>query len=277
VSKEVSTLAPWFGSNRTNAAEPGKLFGKLDWCGVPFAGGMSELLYINARGLLVNDLHRDIINLANAVSYGAGRKWIAEQASAMPFHPDVLTSAQKWCKENPLPPDNPAIDASRALWYFVCVWMGRSAQSGTDDEFSGKLSARFTASGGGSNVRYRSAIKALENFGRVLKDAEFSTLDFREFLGKCHDRPKHGIYVDAPWPDDGAGYKHKFTEADQRELANMLRHFEYTRVVVRFGDHPLIHELYPDDLWTWHFVTGRTQGNNDKAEVLLTNWEPAKG
>lgn len=268
MSKEVSTLVPWFGSNRTNAAEVGKLFGKLDWCGVPFAGGMSELLHINARGLLVNDLHRDVINLANVIANPEGRAWLVNEADNMPFHPDCLKSAQEFCKTES---KFIAPDCERALWYFVSCWMGRSAQSGTDDEFSGNCSARFTASGGGSNVRYRSAIKALEEFGKVLREAEFSTLDFRAFLAKCHDRPKHGIYVDAPWPDDGESYKHKFTEQDQRELASGLKHFEYTRVVVRFGDHPLIRELYAD--WNWHFITGRTQGNNAKAEVLLTNWE----
>ncbi len=271
MTKEVSTLVPWFGSNRTNAAEPGKLFGKLDWCGVPFAGGMSELLYIQARGLLVNDLHRDVINLARVVANDNLRDWLIEKADSMPFHPDVLMKAQQQCNVIPAPFTD--AQPERALAYFVACWMGMSARSGTDKEFGGNISSRFTASGGGSNVRYRSAIKALEEFGKVLREAEFSTLDFRDFLAKCHDRPGHGIYVDSPWPDDGASYLHKFTEQDQRDLANMLKSFEYTHVVVRFGDHPLIHELYDNNDWHWRFITGRTQSNNDKAEVLLTNWE----
>ena len=191
------------------------------------------------------------------------------EAEAVPFHPDVLKTAQAFIKAGNggfiIP------DCERALWYFVCVWMGRSAQAGTDDEFKGNLSARFTASGGGSNVRYRSAIESLEAWGQTLKRCEFSTLDWAAFLARCHDRPKHGIYVDAPWPDDGGGYKHKFTERDHRCLEAGLRGFEYAKVVVRFGEHPLIRELYSDDHWTWKPMTSRTQGNNAKSEFLICN------
>jgi DNA adenine methylase len=42
-------------------------------------------------------------------------------------------------------------------------------------------------------------------------------------------------------------------------------------VVVRFGDHPLIRELYPESHWTWVRQTSRAQSNDDVREVLLLN------
>lgn len=249
--------------------EVGKAMSGCEWVGIPFAGGMSEVPHITARALLVNDLHRDIINLANVVAHGDGNAWLRDAAQQMPFHPDVLKQAQDYCNGNPI--ELNGCDPLRALWYFVAVWMGRSANAGTDGELTGNLAMRFTASGGGSNVRYRSAIESLEAWGKTLKRCEFSCLDFREFLAKCHDRPKYGIYVDAPWPDDGDGYKHKFTPEQHLLLATRLEEFTKTRVVVRFGDHPMIRDLYRESHWDWKPLTSRTQANEDKSEFLILN------
>lgn len=79
-----------------------------------------------------------------------------------------------------------------------------------------------------------------------MRRCEFVRMDAFEFLEKCKDTRETGIYVDAPWPDDGDRYKHKFSEGDQRRLAAKLARFERARVVIRFGDHPLIRELYPE-------------------------------
>ena len=263
---KTTALAPWFGSSRMIASEIGKEFKGCEWVGIPFAGGMSEVPHIEARGLLVNDLHRDVINLAAVVANPLTRAGLIQELDNKIFHPDVLQESQDVCR-------NPDFSSpySRALHYFTAVWMGRSGQAGTDDEFSGNLAMRFTSSGGGSNTRYRSAIESLEAWGKTLKRCEFSCLDWRVFLAKCQDRPKHGLYVDAPWPTDGDGYKHKFTEADQRDLAKALLRFECAKVVVRFGEHELVKELYPESDWAWKRLTSRTQGNNAKSEFLICN------
>lgn len=266
---KTTALAPWFGSNRMLAPVVGKQIGKVDWCGVLFSGGMAEVPHIQARALLVNDLHRDIINLAKVVADDSRRKWLVKEADANPFHPDVLESAQSVLKQ--FSPDDTNL---RALCYFVAVWMGRSATAGTDGEFDGNLAVRFTASGGGSNVRYRSAIDSLEAWGATLRRCEFTVLDFRVFLKKCHDRKGHALYSDAPFPGAGDDYRHKFTEADHRDLARLLSEYRDTRVVVRYYDHPLVRELYPESRWTWVRLKGRDQANNaEKAEVLIINGE----
>lgn len=264
----TKALAPWYGSNRMLAPIVGDEIGKCDWAGVVFSGGMAEVPHIRAREILVNDLHRDIINLAWHVRSDENRARLIQDASIRGFHPDELAAAQEICKQ----PWDGKLSAERALAYFVAVWMGRSTAAGTDKEFEGNISARFTASGGGSNVRYRSAIASLEAWGQVLARCEFSVLDFREFLKKCHDRKGHAIYSDAPFPGAGDGYRHKFTPQDHRDLAAALSGFKETRVVARFYDHPLIRELYPESRWTWRHLKGRDQANNDqKREVLLIN------
>jgi DNA adenine methylase len=263
---KITALAPWFGSNRMLGEHVGAELRGCEWVGIPFSGGMAEVPHITARGLLVNDLHRDIINLARCTRDDESRQWLKEQADARVFHPDELAAAQEACKSGS------RFDRQRALDYFVAVWMGRSGKAGTDEEFKGNLSARFTASGGGSAKRYRSAVESLEAWGHTLKRCEFSTLDFREFLGECHDRPKHGIYCDPPFPGAGEAYRHKFSERDHRDLAKLLNKFQRARVVVRYYADPLVAELYPRDRWTWRELRGRDQANNaGKPEVLLIN------
>ena len=45
--------------------------------------------------------------------------------------------------------------------------------------------------------------------------------------------------------------------------------FRHTRLVVRYGIHPLIEELYPRHTWEWRELTGRNQANSKKPEVLI--------
>jgi DNA adenine methylase len=268
---KVTALAPWAGSNRMLAPIVGNELGKLNWCGVVFAGGMSEVPHIQSREILVNDLHRDIINLARVVAMPEGKEFIKREADKCTFHPDDLARSQGLCR-NPIWDDKEGPDVLRALWYFVAVWMGRSAMAGTDGEFDGNISARFTASGGGSNVRFRSAIESLDAWHQTLRRCEFTVRDFRKFLDSCHDRDGHGIYSDAPFPVAGGMYIHKFTDADQCALAESLGRFKKARVVIRFYDHPLIRKLYPEPRWTWRRLKGRDQANNpEKEEVLIIN------
>lgn len=65
---------------------------------------------------------------------------------------------------------------------------------------------------------------------------------------------------------------HIRTAAEQQaRLAEALAKFARTRVVVRYGDHPLIRDLYPEPRWTWLEQRGRNQRNGEIAEVLIVN------
>ena len=265
---KTTAVASWFGSNRRLAAEVGKELRGCKWVGVPFAGGMSELACIKATTIVVGDLHRHVINLAKCIQSDELRPILVQRLSDQPFHDDVLAEAQALCRKIE-PHEIPSLDL--AVAYFTACWMNRSGKAGIDDEFNGRIAVRWNAHGGDSNKRYRSSILSLSAWGEIMQRCNFYVGNAFEFLEKTQDEPDHGFYVDAPWPDDGDRYKHGFTRADQRRLATKLATFSKARVVVRYGDHPLIRELYPELRWRWRRLTGRTQANNAKAEVLIIN------
>ena len=266
---KIKAIAPWFGSNRMLASRFCRELDGCNWVGVPFAGGMSELAYIHARTIVVNDIHRHVINLARVVAEPELRTPMLRELSRKPFHPDELDAAQERCKAC-TPGDAPDIEA--ATDYFVCVWMGRSHIAGGNDEFHGRTSTRWNASGGDSVVRYRSAIKGMVAWSRIMRRCTFRTDEaIEEFLPRCEDTVGHGLYCDPPFPGPGARYKHTLTIEQHESLADVLSRFKSTRVVCRFYDHPLVRRLYPSGVWQWHSLTGRTQANTVGAEVLLIN------
>lgn len=274
---KTTALAPWKGSNRMLAHEVGAELSGCEWVGIVFAGGMSEVPHIKARTLLVNDIHRHVMNLACVVSDEERASILADNAIRLPFHPDVLAEAQRYCREMERGgftfEDARAtqLDERWALNYFITCWMGRSAIAGSTREFKGGLPVRWEPGGGDSNVRYRSAVESLAAWSATMKRCNFTTLDFREFLAKCKDEPNHGIYSDSPFPDAGDDYKHPFAKRDHEDLAKLLAGFTKARVVARFYDHPLIRELYPEPRWTWRHLEGRKQSNAKAPEVLLLN------
>lgn len=264
-------LVPWFGSDAMMAELYAKPLDGCSWVGIPFAGGMSIVPKLKASCIAVNDIHRHVINLARVLVTCEDRERFIDELDMESFHPDSLADSQAHCRlmEHSPPEMKEEYLRGWAKSYFVASWMGRSGTSGTDDEFKGKLSVRWSTTGGDSNVRYRSAVKSIDAWVAAMQRCNFTCLDFRKFLGNCKDEKKHGIYSDAPWVIDGDKYKHSFTEQDHRDLATLLGSFEHMQIVIRYGDHPLIRELYPADKWDWIETTSRTAGNNAKSEVLV--------
>lgn len=276
---EYTRLAPWFGSDAEMIAERvGELIGEREFVSVPFAGGLSVLVYLKARTIVANDLHHLMINLARIVGHPKHGPALIRRLRRFMFHPEELALAQatsrtylgdlkngegvEWWNHT-----QPNLDAAEA--YFTSVWQGRNGKAGTDDEFKGGLSLRWEAGGGDSAKRFRGAIESLRDWQRICNRVTFTCECAFKFMDKLHDNDKHACYIDAPWPEDGDGYRHKFGEYDQKRLADKAASFEKTRVVVRFGDHLLIRKLYPADKWTWHELRGRTASNKVKPEVLL--------
>jgi hypothetical protein len=167
--------------------------------------------------------------------------------------------------------DEAAPDVCWAADYFIASWMGRGGQAGTAGEFEGGMSVRWSATGGDSCRRFRSATETLDAWCTALRDWNFVTVDAFEFLETVKDLPSHGLYLDPPWPGPGDGYRHTFGEREQRALAKELAGFENTRVVVRYGEHPLIREIYPASRWNWIRQTSKSQAGGAVEEVLILN------
>lgn len=268
---KIKALLPYFGSARMVAEKIGPALAGLDWIGIPFMGGLPELAYMTARTVVANDLHRGVVNLAAVVGDPVLGIELRSRLKLLPYHTDVLRSAQQRCRVTSELPRlaDAAPSLQFAIDYFVCAWMGRSGKAGTAKEFDGELPVRWNANGGDSCVRFRSALQSLREWNQILARVNFTCMDGFEFLAKCKDEVGHGIYVDAPWPDDGDEYRFAFDETKQRDLAMKLHYYEKTKVVIRYGEHPLIRELYPESEWIWTEISGRTSGNNRKAEVLI--------
>ncbi len=276
MSRGITTLAPWYGGNRMMAHHVGAALDGCSWVGIVFAGGMPEVPHIRARTLLVNDLHRHVINLARVVADDGLRPLLVRHLARRAFHPDELRLSQLVCKDRDPDPQFP--DVQMAAAYFVCCWMGRSGKAGSADEFNGRPSVRWKSDGGDSMVRYQSALRALVPFSQSLRRCTFETMDAFDFLDRCEDLNGHGIYCDPPFPEVGRHYKHNSGNTDELAwhtiLMDRLLGFQKARIVCRFYDHPMIRTLYPEGEWVWHRFTGRTQANNDAPEVLVVRNGP---
>lgn len=263
---KTTALVPYFGAARMQAERIAEHLNGAAWLGIPFAGGMSELAHVTCRTIVVNDLHKHVINLARVIADAKLVTLLAGRLEHVPFHPDALAEAQAKCLRSLLTRE-PDLEAAES--YFISQWMGRSGQAGTDSEFKGKLPVRWTSSGGDSNTRYRSAVASLAEWGEIMRRCNFTCLDAFEFLSNVRDETGHAVLCDPPWPDLGDGYRNKFMEADHRQLAEVLANFVRTKVVVRINDHPLVRELYPESEWNWTRYESRNSGNAAVAEVLI--------
>lgn len=277
---KVKALAPWFGSNRILAREVGAELSGCEWVGIPFAGGMAELLHIDARTMLVNDRHRHVINLARVVADRPSFASMKAIVRSKLVHPDALADAQIACMLREQTPNRMDDPIQWAGDYFICCWMARSGKAGTADEFDTGMSIRYEAGGGDSAVRYRSAIRGLRVWHRIFQRCTFTVDDAFDMLAKCakQDKEGHGLYCDPPFPGPGDAYKHNCGDTADAQmrwhgyLSGALETFKNTRVVCRFYDVPLIRALYPEgDNWTWRRLKGRDQTNAAKPEVLIIN------
>ncbi len=274
---KITALAPWFGSNRMLAPAVAEECRGRPYCGVLFAGGMSEVRHIESRTIHVNDKHELIINLARVVADPFIGPLLYRELKRMAFHPHTLQDCRAECIAYMSSGRSTIHHATRGILslaraYFVCCWMGRSAKAGTGSEFTGKLPVRYTVSGGDSNVRYRSAVSSIMAWRRTFTRCTFDCLDVFTLLPKFKDDANTVLYSDQPFPGPGDAYMHGFNERQTRQLAVELAGYKQARVVCRFYDHPLVRECYPPDRWTWRFLAGRDQANSDtKPEVLIIN------
>lgn len=298
---KIGALANWFGTNRSCAADVGRALEGCVWVGIPFCGSLAEVPHITARTILANDLHRHLINLARTVADPDRKEALARLVASMPFHPDVLDEAQAYCKAHEAmgpvlfgAPRMTLDDRQEIEWaaaYFVTSWMARAGSSGTSGEFDAPLATRWTAGGGDSNARYRSAVASIAAWHDQLVRCNFECMDGFEFIDRIiaeDSKPKRreagaevrGLYCDPPFPGPGRAYTHQLSASDQqdhigqRRLASLLSKFETYRCVIRYYDDPLVRDMYPSDRWTWLRPTGgKTQTNDSAPEVLLVKKE----
>lgn len=263
--KTKSALS-YFGSDSEVAAQLAKYLDRCNHVTIPFVGGASILPHLTARAIVANDLHALAINFYRVMSgrHGDVEKQIAINACQHTLsHPDDMERAKSIASA---PQDYHFGEVAWAYWA-IC-WIGRKGKGGTKHQ-GGLPSVRRTATGGTNASRIQAAASDLVAWAGHYERCEWTQVDFRECLKEVVDRPKCGAYIDAPWVGAGRNYLHNFTPADHRDLAKACDRFQNATVVIRYGDDPMIRELYPADRWTWIDASSRTQANKERPEVWI--------
>lgn len=264
----ISALVPWFGSKRTLAprivAEGGPH--KVYWD--VFCGSLATLF---AKPLCtmetVNDLHGDLINLARVVQDDTLAPRLFERMSRTAMHEDLMHDAAERYRARgnvPAPADPGSPDFQRAEDYLLCSWLGRNGVAGTQSYNQG-FCVRYTANGGHSAKRFRSAVDSIPAWWDRLRNVTILNRNARGLLESIEDAPGTFLYLDPPYIEKGATYVHDFASATvddaaglwqgdipmtHEELARLARRFKKTRVVVSYYDHPRVRRLYEG----WTFV-----------------------
>ncbi len=264
--KTKSALS-YFGSDSEVAPQ---LAAMLDHCKhvtIPFVGGASIIPHLKARAIVANDLNNLAINFYRVLSGRCGSE-LAERLVIMCKH--TLSHPAEMELATMILTSKDRADLNRAWAFWTQCWLGRKGKGGTKRQ-GGLPSVRRTANGGTNASRVRAAADDLPAWAKSFERCEWEQLDFRDLLPKVADDAQCGLYCDAPWVDAGKLYLHSFTLDDHAVLAEMLDRFDETTVVVRYGDHPLIRELYPSHKWNIIEAESRDQCNAVKGELWITN------
>lgn len=266
VLMKTKSPLPWFGSDAGVAAELARLLDHCRHVTIPFAGGLSILPHLKARAVVVNDLHTDAINFYLALSGEFGftaKHELIQRCARTLSHPIELERAESIINSET------ESGSARAWAFWALCWLGRKGQGGTSKQ-GGKTSVRRTANGGTNASRVRAAAGDLDAWANEFERCEFEMDDFRAQLNSVAKKRDCGVYVDPPWVKEGNRYLHPFSENDHRDLARILTAIETATVVVRYGDDPLVRNLYrKSDGWNWIEAKSRTQANVVRGEVWL--------
>lgn len=261
--KTKSALS-YFGSDSEVAASLAALLDGRKHVTIPFVGGAAILPHLTAKAIVANDLHDHAIVFYRVMAGCMGpnaKEYLIKRCAHTLSHPAELVSARSQLGST--------CEADSAWAFWALCWIGRKGKGGTQHQ-GGMPSVRRTANGGTNASRIRAAANDLHGWAEQFERCEWENVCFRQLIPKIADRPDCGVYCDPPWIGAGRNYLHAFTEQDHRDLAELLQRFEQTAIVVRYGDDPLLRELYPAREWYWIDAESRTQANKVRGEVWIT-------
>lgn len=244
---KISGLAPWYGSKRTLAPSIVRQLGDHRVYWEPFCGSCSVLFYKDRCTYeTVNDLHKDLVNLALVVQREATALDLYGRAARCLFHEDLLPVAKAFLTGRPWEPGAP--DVERAYWYLVFSWMGLNGISGTPLHHTGTFAVRYSGNGGNGATRWASVCESIPDWHRRLIGVQILSRDAFGIIERLDDAGGTAVYVDPPYLAKGARYVHDFQGEDHARLAELLRRFTASRVVVSYYAHEALAGLYPG--WT---------------------------
>jgi DNA adenine methylase len=286
---KIKSIAPWFGGKRTMAPEIVKQLGKHTQYFEPFCGSMAVLFAKEpSRQETVNDLHGDLINLAEVLQDKASAVDLHQRLHRTLFSEGLLEIA-----EERLAAKSWEFPIERAYWYFLACWMGRNGVAGTAAaDF--QLAVRWTDGGGSPTIRFRSSTESIPPWHLRLQNVVILKRNAFDIIPRFDDASHVAIYADPPYPKETRGggkgpgghsgsYLHEFSHDslfgdDHLRLSQQLRRFQEARVVVSSYDCERIRQLYEG--WTFidhkrmknlHQQNGRGVRSKDAPEILIVN------
>lgn len=284
---QIKALAPWAGSKRNLAP---KIIAELGphraWWELCCGSCAVTLAKPPASIETVVDLNGDLVNLALCIQCDTLCQLLEDRLHRTWMTDDLFQKSAQRLHGLSFDFDKTAPDWERAYDFFVFSWMGRNGQSGTTKQ-SRSFCRRFTANGGHAATRFKGVVDSLTAFNDRMRHLTILRADIFDLLPRIEDATGTAIYVDPPYLFKGLRYIHDFSAQHHEQLAEQLRRFRKTRVIVSYYAHPLLAELYPG--WTVREFDvskslansgARGKSNARATEVLLINGpslvEPAK-
>lgn len=239
----------------------------------PFCGSLAVLFSKPpSSGETVNDLHGPLTTLAKVLASDDCPE-LYERLLRTTFCEALFREVRERMASG-----EATTDIDVAYCFFVESWMGRNGVAGTRTSNTA-FCVRYTSNGGDPSVRFRSAVESIPGWHQRLRGVWILQRDAFELLERVEDKRGTVIYCDPPYVKKGASYVHDFADGDHARLAELLRRFRETRVVVSYYDDALLDGWYSG--WTKRSLKATkamvNQGMRDRngrteaPEVLLMN------
>jgi DNA adenine methylase len=272
---KIGAIAPWFGGKRNLAPIIVAELGEHRAYWEPFCGSMAVLMAKPKASMeTVNDLHDELINMARVIQSDTMGPKLYRRLRRTIMHESLYDEARRGLGQGD--------EVDRAWSYFVASWLGRNGMAGLPDYRVGKaFCVRYTKNGGHGATRFLGCVDSIPAWRRRLRHVTILKRDAFNVIERIEDAPAVAVYCDPPYLVKSMDYAHDFGDDGHERLAELLRRFKHTRVVLSYYEHPRLAELYPD--WTYKtFEVSKatanqtSRGTNDTraVEVLLINDRP---
>lgn len=270
----IGAMEPYFGCKRkqipgiVSAIGPHRVYWELT------CGSLSVLFgKPPSRQEVVNDLHEAVINVARVVQDDSLSVKLFDRLQRTLFCESLYKDSQDECTAFFMEEDRRKCDLDWAYHYLVVSWMGRNGLAGTERELETGFCKRFTSNGGDPAVRWKSVVNSLPWWWQRLQGVTILNEDALKLVERIEDKAGTVIYCDPPYFEKSAEYLFDFDAGMHKDLAEKVRRFQKTRVVISYYNHPLIQSYYIDHGFTMIDAMTKKVMNpgvgEDAPEVLL--------
>jgi DNA adenine methylase len=273
----IKAIAPWYGAKRALGPRIAEIIGPHSAYFDLFGGGFSMLLAKpKCRFEVINDFHRDLINLARVIQSSDLAPEFHARLTRTLSHEDIYRDAASVIRREKLEAGAEP-DLERAVTFFVYSWQGINGVGGTTNPRQ-QFARRYTTGGGDPATRFVSAVNSIPAWHERIRRVSIYSMCGIELAGKIEDKIGTVIYCDPPYISKSDKYLHDFEDADHARLAHALQRYRRTRVYVSYYYHPEIDRLYPRSDWRKiELYTMKNLGRGsggltaEAPEILLTN------